>query len=679
MSVQARRITKEQFLIGTNIILGLFIAATLWALSAIQKTEEQTEETWQDQLKHESDIKLEELTTWLNIQNQPLQRAMASQKLEQSLSDVKQLSSEKLRSHPFADDFLNELTSKYNLDNAYLFDEKHRLVGRSRGAQTLDQLVKQQLATFYRQDKTSSLDFYEKAGEFYILGMAKIIKENKPAGYVSFTKAANDALADMESTGVSRPDIEVYIARKSEGHNPIVIRWPLPFKFSKITYLKDSASTLPFFERSQNFGVYTALNGEAIYAQLDKPSGFPNWQIATQLATDAANVDARSSKIWIFGLLGLIYIVLGVAEYVLFILYNPKSNDKRFRQAEKMAQPVAQQLERLQILARRLQKKKALEKAHKMADESNNAQPAEQTNADTQGNGTETGSAENIDVIPEPQETEEQKQARELAEELQKTNMVKDSLKRERIRLFYQPIVDRRGKAAMYETLIRVLDEQKNLMAPAEFFPLAKKYHFLDLIDDTVLVASIRKHIQLLNQGERTVLCLNLSKGAFSSERFMNVFMEGLSSGQVHPEYLVFEVESQEVISDDASMSFIRELKRLGCRFSIDYLGGGEKSIHAAKQLGFNNVKISALKFQDMATNSAQMQEFSDIIRQAQNEGLTVIVEKIETEFVWQLCKTLDVDYVQGFYIAKPDDKINLGWKEKNYADPKGFNQIAQN
>lgn len=638
-------------------------------ISSLNATTDSAEENWRTQLDTDTQTKLEELTTWLSIKQQPLQRAMASEAFSKSLSDVAQLSSKTLRGHPLAEKELNSLVKKYNLRAAYLFDNKHRLVGRSSRAATPNQLVKQKAGRSFRSDKLTEIDFFKDKKGYILTGFAKIQKDKRTQGYILYKQNADVSLADMESKGVSRGDISVHIARKADTLNPVVIRWPLPFKFSKFMLLNDTPATLPFFERSQSFGVYQSTVGEPVYAELAKPDGFSLWQIAVQLPTSATAEATRGSKIWIFVLAAIAYLILVTAEYILYTLYRPLSEDQ-FSQAEKVAAPVAQRIERLQMLAQKMQKKKEAEKAEAPTKED---KPIEEKSAED----ADTAEGEKApDVIPEAEETEEEKQSRLLAEELKKTNMVKSSLMNDRIRLFYQPIVDRRGKAAMYETLIRVLDEENNLMAPAEFFPLAIKYQFLDLIDDTVLVASIRKHIQLLNQGEKTVLCLNLSHGAFSSERFMNVFMDGLSSGQVHPDHLVFEVESQEVISDDASMSFIRELKRLGCKFSIDYLGGGERSIHAAKQLGFNNIKVSALKFQDMATNSQQLQEFTDIIRKAQDEGITVIVEKIETEFVWQLCKTLDVDYVQGFYIAKPDDKIHLGWKEKNYSDPKVLNQI---
>ena len=82
-----------------------------------------------------------------------------------------------------------------------------------------------------------------------------------------------------------------------------------------------------------------------------------------------------------------------------------------------------------------------------------------------------------------------------------------------------------------------------------------------------------------------------------------------------------------------------------------------------AKRLKFNYMKVNCLKFDGLAAGDpAQVEAFRDFVIAGQQQGLPLIAEKVETKSVLWLCEKLGVPYVQGFYIAEPSPKLNLGW-----------------
>lgn len=240
-------------------------------------------------------------------------------------------------------------------------------------------------------------------------------------------------------------------------------------------------------------------------------------------------------------------------------------------------------------------------------------------------------------------------------------HFVKDSLQHERLRLYYQPIVDlSTDKPAMFETLLRLTDEKNNLVMPPDFLPAAKQFDLLKEVDDAVLLASIRKHTQLQMHGKLLTLSINLSETAFRNENFMQQFTDGVKARRIIPAYLVFEVSSDALLKDNKAMKFVRDMQYMGCRFAIDYFGGGTKAVDAVRSLGFDYMKINALRFDDIDSNPENLKTFHDVIAAAKASKVAVIVEKVETQLMYRLCEKLGVPYVQGFFIAPPAPKFSI-------------------
>lgn len=277
------------------------------------------------------------------------------------------------------------------------------------------------------------------------------------------------------------------------------------------------------------------------------------------------------------------------------------------------------------------------------------------------------------EVLPDEPALEEKKpekppverpvvKAPEVSEE-ERIKEIMRCLRDERLRLFFQPIVDiNNNQRVMFETLLRLVKENGDLMMPGEFIPLAIKHGFIGDIDDAVIAASLRRHMEILTQGKATTLSINLSYGAFASHQFMETFELGLASGRIKPQYINFEVASRELIEDPKGMEFIRDMRENGCKFSVDFFGD-LRVVEAAKRMGFNYMKVDCLKFKGLEEgNAEQVAAFRNLIVEAQKHGLPLIAEKVENKAVWWLCKRLGVPMVQGFYIAEPSPRLDLGW-----------------
>ncbi|WP_462160018.1 diguanylate cyclase [Pseudoalteromonas sp. GB56] len=81
--------------------------------------------------------------------------------------------------------------------------------------------------------------------------------------------------------------------------------------------------------------------------------------------------------------------------------------------------------------------------------------------------------------------------------EMQWVCIIHDALENDKFELFAQPIVDfKTNKSTRYELLIRMFDEQNNLIGPDSFLPSAERYGLMEKIDTWV----IKRGLQIINE-----------------------------------------------------------------------------------------------------------------------------------------------------------------------------------
>ena len=220
------------------------------------------------------------------------------------------------------------------------------------------------------------------------------------------------------------------------------------------------------------------------------------------------------------------------------------------------------------------------------------------------------------------------------------------------MKLLYQPIFDTAGNVNMYEVYLRIIDDEGKVMPPSLWLPVARKENLFSLIDETVVSIAVEKFF-IRNNPLRMSLAFNISGNTFGSLEFLEKLMNASSSTYPIAEHTIFELRSREIIEDKRAMSFIKECREMGFRFSIDYFGGGTQTIKAAKTLKFDFIKIDILQFD--LNKASDQKEFIKLIKTAEAIDLPVVIEKIEDERMLKFCKKVGANFVQGYHLAEPN------------------------
>ena len=236
---------------------------------------------------------------------------------------------------------------------------------------------------------------------------------------------------------------------------------------------------------------------------------------------------------------------------------------------------------------------------------------------------------------------------------------LKDALKKERLRLYQQPIVPL-GAAAdehiRYELLIRMIDSEGDLIAPAKFLPAAEKYNMGPSIDKWVTetyiawLSASSDRMSNLAYG-----AINLSGHTFNNFDFVHDVDALLERHGIPGDRICFEITETAAVSDlKAAKHFIAALKKRGCRFALDDFGSGVSSFGYLKHLPVDAIKIDGMfvrKLRSDITDRTIVRSINDV---AHSLGLITVAEFVEDAESAEILTEIGVDFAQGFGIGRP-------------------------
>lgn len=252
--------------------------------------------------------------------------------------------------------------------------------------------------------------------------------------------------------------------------------------------------------------------------------------------------------------------------------------------------------------------------------------------------------------------------------QMQWVTRLNQALEENRFRLYYQSIVPSRETSSLathYEILLRLVDEQGNLVSPMAFIPAAERYNLMPAIDRWVirtLFTSLGQHYQknrnlgdLLEDGCDCLYAINLSGTSLNDEQFIDFVREQLALHQVPPQVICFEITETVAIANlRQAAQFMRSLKQVGCRFALDDFGSGMSSFAYLKNLPVDYLKIDGgfvRQIVDEPTDLAMVEAINHI---GHVMGLQTIAEFVENEAILEKIAAIRVDYAQGYGISKP-------------------------
>lgn len=245
--------------------------------------------------------------------------------------------------------------------------------------------------------------------------------------------------------------------------------------------------------------------------------------------------------------------------------------------------------------------------------------------------------------------------------EMEWIGSIQGALEQDRFCLYAQEIVCLNGpyeRGAHFELLLRMVDQHGNLVLPMAFIPAAERYNMMPALDRWVIHTAFASYARQREEGKSALIkswIINLSGQSLVDERFFGYIKEQLEAHKVPPRVICFEITETAAIANlSKATQFMRELKSLGCRFSLDDFGSGMSSFAYLKHLPVNFLKIDGSFVKDSAHDPIDRAMVEAINNIGHVMGLQTIAEHVEDHSTLQTLRQLGVDYAQGYGIAKP-------------------------
>ena len=234
-------------------------------------------------------------------------------------------------------------------------------------------------------------------------------------------------------------------------------------------------------------------------------------------------------------------------------------------------------------------------------------------------------------------------------------NLMQKALREGLFETWYQPVYScKTGKLTTAEALVRMRDEERNLISPGVFIPLAEENGLIEEITDVVIEQTCRL---LADPAARELECvsINLSAQQFLSEdliRGMDAMMEKYS---FDPKRLRLEVTERVLLENAPKTRMVmEELSRRGFEFSLDDFGTGHSNLSLILEYSFSCIKLDRSLIREYPENERSASIVNAMVKLFQGMGCQITAEGVETQTQAKALEDRGVEWLQGFYYAKP-------------------------
>ncbi|MEO8629396.1 MAG: EAL domain-containing protein [Betaproteobacteria bacterium] len=246
--------------------------------------------------------------------------------------------------------------------------------------------------------------------------------------------------------------------------------------------------------------------------------------------------------------------------------------------------------------------------------------------------------------------------------EMEWVGRIRAALDEDRFCLYAQEIVSvqtARHEGLHLELLIRMIDEQGELISPMAFIPAAERYNLMPAIDCWVVRTAFSTLARMrANRACRVIqtCAINLSGASLGDERFLAFVIDRFEEFGIPTTMICFEITETAAIGNLAKAThFIEELKSRGCKFSLDDFGAGMSSFTYLKHLPVDYLKIDGCFVKDMVNDPIDRAMVAAINQIGHVMGKLTIAEFVENADTLVLLRELGVDFAQGYAIARPE------------------------
>lgn len=231
--------------------------------------------------------------------------------------------------------------------------------------------------------------------------------------------------------------------------------------------------------------------------------------------------------------------------------------------------------------------------------------------------------------------------------------------------LHYQPVVClNTGELRGLEALVRWKHPERGMVPPGDFIPIAEDCGAVVAIGNWVLAEACRQ-LGVWNREfphrRDLVVSVNVSAKQLISPSIVERVSDAIRAGAVGRGQLAIEVTESAIIEDPAFASrILNQIKDLGVGIYMDDFGTGYTSLSHLHRLPLTCLKIDRSFMQAISERRDYAAVVQTIVTLAQNLGIAVVAEGVETPEQLAMLQAMDCDRAQGFLFGRAVDAAGV-------------------
>jgi diguanylate cyclase (GGDEF)-like protein/PAS domain S-box-containing protein len=242
------------------------------------------------------------------------------------------------------------------------------------------------------------------------------------------------------------------------------------------------------------------------------------------------------------------------------------------------------------------------------------------------------------------------------ADVIQYESMLRESLDRDELVAYFQPIIDlTTGEICSAEALARWIHREHGMIGPDRFIAMAEDTGLILPLGNKILEQSLREARYCKDRGKKLRISINVSARQFQQQDFCDQVMRKITDVGVEPDSIMLEI-TESVLMENMSVvkDSLQEARRYGVRVALDDFGTGFSSLQYLADLPVDVLKLDRCMIGGLENNERRLRLVRSLVYMAHELGLSVVAEGIENEKQEKIMRDLGPIMGQGYFFSRP-------------------------
>lgn len=231
-----------------------------------------------------------------------------------------------------------------------------------------------------------------------------------------------------------------------------------------------------------------------------------------------------------------------------------------------------------------------------------------------------------------------------------------DAIQQKTLEIWYQPLMHlESGQYKAVEALVRLPDGEGGYFPAGQVISLAERNAMVEALGDYVLANACSFMREWGEELGVQRMGINLSVQQLLVGNSAEHLLQLISAANVEPGRITLEItESILIQSIDHAAETLEKLRKAGIHIALDDFGVGYSSLNYLSNLPVDIIKIDRSLTQQILTNEKQYALLRSIVDMSVINDLSVVAEGVESGAEQKMIASAGVQYIQGYYYARP-------------------------